>query len=137
MVVAMSTSGDADTGPGRPSTRIPPGPFRGVVARRAPNGGTELALGLDRRHLNGFHIVHGGALMSFAFFAAETAAAESFASFAGIVSFQAHFLEPAAEGELVVAQVQMLDSEDTISTFRGMLRVGERSILEFSGGAAW
>lgn len=107
------------------------GPFH---SRRMAGGAIECAFKVDRRHLNGLGVVHGGVLMTFADHALFHFAQEDLRDAAGAVTatFNSEFLGAAHEGDVVVARGEVTRAGRSLVFVRGMLTTNGEPCMSFS-----
>lgn len=107
------------------------GPFYFKVDEQGPVA----AFRVQRKHMNGGGVVHGGCLMTFADFALFAIGHEAMEGSYGVtVAFTAEFIDGAIEGELLTARGDTLRKGGSLSFVRGIV-YGEdgRPVLNFSG----
>ncbi len=133
-----------DTGDGLP--RAPSGyrlyefedPFEdhvGPLWLRREDKKISFAFRAEARHTNTGGTVHGGMLMTFADFAlCATACGELVESERCVtVSFHCEFIAAASLGDLVEAQAEITRRARTLTFARGLVFVGDTTVLNFSG----
>lgn len=90
----------------------------------------------DERHVNGGGFMHGGMLMTFADFALFVFARTTLVQegiHAVTVSFNSDFLSPVHPGDFVEATGEVVHETRGMIFIRGIVFVGERTVLRFSG----
>ena len=108
--------------------------FAGPLYRK--DDGTGLVYGFRVRddHHNSGGIIHGGMLMTFGDFAICSAAIWDHPGEAPLtISFNAEFIAPAAKGDLVVADVEILRRTNSFVFTQARLRVEDRVVMGVSG----
>ncbi|MDF2231388.1 PaaI family thioesterase [Albimonas sp. CAU 1670] len=107
------------------------GPF---YSRRLPDGTIECAFKVDKRHLNGLGVVHGGVLMTFADHALFHFAQEDLRDAAGAVTatFNSEFLGAANEGDVVEARGEVTRAGGSLVFVRGILTANGKPCMAFS-----
>jgi uncharacterized protein (TIGR00369 family) len=106
------------------------GPF---LARHA-GAGWEYAFQVEQRHLNIGGVAHGGMLMSFiddvlGMTVWEAAGRQAVTT----VQLNTHFIAPARLGDLVIGRGEVLRATRTVVFIRGLLTVGERTLVHADG----
>jgi uncharacterized protein (TIGR00369 family) len=101
---------------------------------RIEDGAVRCAFRAQTRHLNGQDTVHGGCLMTFADFCLFAIAAPILvADRAVTVTMASEFIEAAREGDFIEGSGEILRAGRSLIFVRGVLRCGERMLLNFSG----
>ena len=107
------------------------GPF---YFRLDEDGRVRCAFQAEAKHLNPGGSVHGGCLMTFADIALfAMSQPHRGGDMAVTVSMTSEFIGPAREGDIVEATGDVLRSGGSLIFVRGVARVGERPVLNFSG----
>ena len=101
----------------------------GPVHEKGPRGAKRYALLVDRRHVNGRGVVHGGMLLTFADAAFGQAAwdATDFAS-SVTLGMQAQFIKGARLGELVEVSPEVVRRTRTLLFIKGDFKVKSETI---------
>lgn len=117
--------------PDRDTFDVRSGPFY----HRVDEAGTmRVAFRVDKRHLNGLGIVHGGCLVTFADHALFMFAAREIAGQPSVtVSLNSEFVGGAREGDLIEATGDVVKAGRTMIFVRGLLKTGDKPLLNFSG----
>ena len=107
------------------------GPF---YYRRMEDGRMRAAFIAERKHMNAWGMIHGGALLTFADFALFALATPALGSDAGVtVTLNGEFVASGKEGERVEAGGEIVKAGASLVFVRGTLEVGTRALLAFSG----
>ena len=106
------------------------GPF---YTRRDEAGRWVCAFRAEKKHMNGGGFMHGGALATFADYAIFMFAREQLAGSGSVTaSLNTEFLDGAQEGDLVEATGEVTRAGGSMVFVRGIARVGDRPVLNFS-----
>jgi len=102
----------------------------GPVHERSVHGGQRYALLVDKRHVNGRGVVHGGMLLTFAD-AAFGQAAWRATDFANTVTLgmQAQFIKGVREGALIEVEPEVVRQTRTLLFIKGDFKVRSETIL--------
>jgi uncharacterized protein (TIGR00369 family) len=107
------------------------GPFFHRVDER---GRLIAAMKADHSHLNGMDVVHGGCLITLADYSMFTIAAfEQDTDDFVTISLNSEFVGAARRDDLIIARPEIVRRGRRIVFARGVLVVGERPVLTFSG----
>lgn len=107
------------------------GPF---YHKRDADGSVRCAFQVEKRHLNGIDVAHGGCLVTFADHAIFMFAIDNLRGGPSVtVSLNSEFIGAAYEGDIVEATGDVLKAGGSVLFVRGVLKVGERIILNYSG----
>jgi uncharacterized protein (TIGR00369 family) len=106
------------------------GPF---WSRMDDQGRVQCAFRVEKKHLNGANIVHGGCYMSFADYCMFAIASPGLTGPAVTLSFACEFLDSAREGELVEGTGEITRAGASVIFMRGELKSGERTLFTYSG----
>lgn len=107
------------------------GPFYYSVDKKGP----VTAFRVEKKHMNGGGVVHGGCLMTFADFSLFALANDHMNddSYGLTVAFTSEFLSGANLGDLVKARGEVLKAGRSIIFVRGLVSSNEVPCLNFSG----
>lgn len=141
----MDGGGEADG-----ATLVGEGPFKGWMTwldsdafetlagpfyfQNQPDGRVICAMQVEEKHLNGGGAMHGGAIMTFGDFCLfALSRKERDHAFSVTVSFSGEFLGPANAGEILLCEGEVVRAGGSLVFVRGLMRVGERPVFNFSG----
>jgi acyl-coenzyme A thioesterase 13 len=97
-------------------------------------GHMRVAMKVDERHMNGGGIMHGGSMLSLADTALFAFAVGDLEGSRGVtMQLDSQFLSPGNVGDIVIATGEVVRSGRTTIFARGMLHVGDKPIMAFSG----
>lgn len=96
-------------------------------------GGYACAFKPEPKNNNGFGIVHGGALMTFADFALFAHARDQLNGSCVTVQFESQFLGAAKAGQLVECQGEVTRSTRSLVFVRGLMTQGGAPVMAWSG----
>jgi len=106
------------------------GPF---YTRRDAAGRWVCAFRAEKKHMNGGGFMHGGALATFADYAIFMFARDQLVGSGSVTaSLNTEFLDGAQEGDLLEATGEVTRAGGSMVFVRGIARVGERPVLNFS-----
>jgi uncharacterized protein (TIGR00369 family) len=106
------------------------GPF---YAREDGEGRITCAFRVERKHLNGAGMAHGGALLTFADFALYCLGQRELGGAVGVTaSLNAEFVDAAREGDLVEATGEVVRAGGALIFLRGLVSCGGRPLLTCS-----
>ncbi len=105
-----------------------------LLMRRLPDGDVRYAMQLEARHLNGFGIVHGGAIMTFldhaiGIYGARTHDAPAQAT----MNLNVSFVDGVPAGALLEADIEVVRTTRSVMFLRGTARVGDRIVATADG----
>lgn len=107
------------------------GPF---YFREEPDGSIRCAFRAGPLHMNGGGNMHGGCMLTFADYALFMIGNNAMENGNGVtVSLNGEFVGPAVIGDLVEATGEVVRAGGSLIFMRGMIRVGERAVMSFSG----
>lgn len=107
------------------------GPF---YHRKEADGTMRCAFRVERKHLNGLDIVHGGCLVTFADHALFVFAHDQLRGGPSVtVSLNSEFVGAAREGDLIEAKGEVIKAGGSMIFVRGLLVSGDQPLLNFSG----
>jgi uncharacterized protein (TIGR00369 family) len=107
------------------------GPF---YFRQEPDGSIRCAFRAGPQHMNGSGNMHGGCMLTFADYALFMIGNDAMVQGNGVtISLNGEFVGPVAVGELVEATGEVVRAGGALIFMRGMIRVGERPVMSFSG----
>lgn len=115
---------------GEPFETETAGPFYFRIDEQGPVA----AMSVERKHLNGAGVAHGGLLMTFADFALFSIAHEAMNGDYGLtVAFTSEFLDGPKLGERMEARGEVLRAGGSLIFVRGIVTAEGRACLNFSG----
>ena len=107
------------------------GPF---YFRKDPDGSVRCAFRAGPQHMNGSGNMHGGCMLTFADYALFMIGNDAMVNGGGVtISLNGDFVGPVALGELVEATGEVVRAGGSLIFMRGMIAVGERPVMSFSG----
>ena len=107
------------------------GPF---FFRKEADGRVLCATVVEKKHLNGHGIMHGGAMMTFADYALFMVAIDHMGEFGGVtVQLDSTFVAPGQLGETVYADGEVVRASGSLIFVRGRIFRGEQTLLSWNG----
>ncbi len=104
----------------------------GPFLRREGPAGLEIALMVGPQHCNEHGSLHGGVQMALADYTVGATARFGTTDRTVSVSFDAQFVDTAAQGDLVVGRAEVVRRTGSLVFVQGRLRCGDRPILAFN-----
>jgi acyl-coenzyme A thioesterase 13 len=101
--------------------------------RRLEGGGYECAFKPGPQNNNGFGIVHGGSLMTFADFALFAHARDQMSGPSVTVQFEGQFLGAAKAGKVVISQGEVTRATRSLLFVRGLMTQDGNPVFAWSG----
>jgi uncharacterized protein (TIGR00369 family) len=106
----------------------------GPLLRRHEGDAWAYALTTDARHLNGFGVIHGGVITSFADTALALAMVDRIGPARGAtIQLNVQFIDAVMEGERMEARPEMVRATRSIVFMRGLVTVGDRTVAVADG----
>ncbi|RAI04163.1 PaaI family thioesterase [Acuticoccus sediminis] len=105
-----------------------------LLMRTLPDGDVRYAMRVEERHLNGFGIVHGGAIMTFLDHAIGVYGSRTHdAPGQATINLNVSFVEGVMAGSLLEAEIEVVRTTRSVIFLRGTARVGDTVVATADG----